>query len=496
MRRVLTGDLNHETNTFSRRPTGIPEFESYLVVTGPEILTRFRDVNHEQAGFIDCAGRYGWELVPTVVASANPGGTVTAEAFERYAGLILDTARTGGPWDGVALSLHGAMVADAIEDGEGELLRRLRDIIGPDAPVAVTLDLHANVTPEMAALANILVSYKTYPHIDMRETAVHAGRLLEEAMGGRTVARTIVRQPPQLEGLDGGRTDAGPMVGLLDEVHRLEAEEGIHAVSLNAGFALADIACVGPSVTVTFDAAAQARANEIADRLAAAIWASRDTVTNRYLTPEEAADLARGFDGEGKPLVIADYADNPGAGAYGDATALLAALLEAGVTNACFGAICDPEAASLLHAAGKGATVTLAVGGRNEPEMGGGPLALTGTVAGVFDGRFVCEGPMYAGLAKTFGPTAVLHVDGIDVLVVTHNMQILDRMAFAAFGIDPAAKRVVALKSMQHFRAAFEPLAAEIVVCDSGAIARPRRAGLPFRNVRRPVYPLDAVGYP
>jgi microcystin degradation protein MlrC len=345
MRRVLTGDLNHETNTFSRRPTGTPEFESYLVVEGPEILARFRDVNHEQAGFIDCAARYGWELVPTVVASANPGGTVTAEAFERYAGLILDTARTAGPWDGVALSLHGAMVADAIEDGEGELLRRLRDVIGPDVPVAVTLDLHANVTPDMAALANILVSYKTYPHVDMRETAVHAGRLLEEVMAGRTVARTIVRQPPQLEGLDGGRTDVGPMVGLLDEVRRFEAEEGIHAVSLNAGFALADIACVGPSVTVTFDRAAEACAHEIADRLAAAIWASRDTVTNRYLTPAEAADLACGFDGRGRPLVIADYADNPGAGAYGDATNLLAALLEAGVTNACFGAVCDPEVA-------------------------------------------------------------------------------------------------------------------------------------------------------
>jgi microcystin degradation protein MlrC len=496
VRRVLTGDLNHETNTFSRRPTGIAEFENYLVVTGPEILSRFRGVNHEQAGFIDCADRYGWQLVPTVVVSANPGGTVTAEAFERYAGLILDTARTGGPWDGVALSLHGAMVADAIEDAEGELLRRLREIVGPDVPVAVTLDLHANVTPDMAALANILVSYKTYPHVDMRETAVHAGRLLEEAMGGRTVAGTIVRQPPQLEGLDGGRTDAGPMVGLLDEARGYQAEEGIHAVSLNAGFALADIACVGPSVTVTFDAAAQARATAIADRLAAAIWASRDVVTNRYLTPAEAAAVARGFDGGGRPLVIADYADNPGAGAYGDATALLAALLEAGVTNACFGAICDAEATSLLHAAGKGATVTLAVGGRNEPEMGGGPLTVTGTVAGIFDGRFVCEGPMYAGLTKTFGPTGVLHVDGIDVLVVTHNMQILDRMAFAAFGIDPAAKRVVALKSMQHFRAAFEPLAAEIVVCDSGAIARPRRAGLPFRNVRRPIHPLDAVAWP
>lgn len=496
MRRVLTGDLNHETNTFSRRPTGIPEFENYQVATGPEILTRFHDVNHEQTGFIDCAARYGWDLVPSVVASANPGGTVTAEAYERYAGMILAAARDGGPWDAVALSLHGAMVADGIEDGEGELLGRLREVIGSEVLVAVTLDLHANVTPEMAALSDIIVSYKTYPHIDMRDTAIHAGRLLEEAMAGRTDVRTIVRQPPQLEGLDGGRTDAGPMVGLLERVRGFEAEEGIHAVSLNAGFALADIARVGPSVTVTFDAAAQARANAIADEMAAEIWASRDTITNRYLTPAEAAAMARDFDGGGRPLVIADYADNPGAGAYGDATALLAALLDAGVTDACFGAVCDQEAASVLHMAGAGATVTLDVGGRNEPEMGGGPLTLTGTVSGVFDGTFTSEGPMYGGLDKHFGPTAVLRVAGIEILVVSHNMQILDRMAFAAFGIEPRAKRVVALKSMQHFRAAFEPLAAEVVVCDSGAIARPRRAGLPFRNIRRPIHPLDQVRFP
>lgn len=493
MARVLTGDFNHETNTFSRVPTGIPAFEAYLAVTGPDIAARFRDVNHEQAGFFDCAAEFGWDLTTTVVASANPGGTVTGDAFERYAGLILDAAREKGPWDGVALSLHGAMVAEGYPDAEGELLGRLRTIIGPDVPVAVTLDLHANVSPRMAALADIIVSYKTYPHVDMRDAARHAGRLLQQAMDGHIRPRTIRMQPPQLEGLDGGRTDAGPMPALLEKARSHEGEPGILAVSLNAGFALADTPCVGPSVTVSHDIGAADRACTIAAEMALAIWASRDTVTNTYLTPAQAVAKAQGLRGRGKPVIIADYADNPGAGAYGDATALLAAMLDAGVENACFGALCDPQAAAQLHGSPVGTDVTLALGGKNDPAMGGGPLQLTGRIMGLFDGAHMFEGPMYQGLTKSFGPTAVFRVDGVDILVTSRNMQILDRMNFAAFGIDPARKSIVALKSMQHFRAAFEPLAQAVLVCDSGALARPSRSALPFRHVRRPIHPLDRV---
>jgi len=493
MARVLTGDFNHETNTFSLVPTGVAAFEAYFAVTGEEIAARFRDVNHEQAGFFDCAAEFGWDLVPTVVASANPGGTVTAEAFERYAGLILHAARTQGPWDGVALSLHGAMVAEGYRDAEGEILRRLRTVVGGDVPIAMTLDLHANVSPDMAALADIVVSYKTYPHVDMRAAASHAGRLLQQAMQGHIRPRTLRMQPPQLEGLDGGRTDAGPMPALIEKARAWEGEPGILAVSLNAGFALADTPYVGPSVTVTYDQPAEDQARAIAADMALAIWNSRDVVSNTYLTPAQAVAKAQGLRGHGKPVIIADYADNPGAGGYGDATNLLAAMLDAKVENACFGALCDPQAASALHGHPVGAELTLPLGGKVDAALGGGPLVLTGRVMGLFDGRHVFEGPMYQGLSKSFGPTAVFRVDGVDILVTSHNMQILDRMNLAAFGIDPAAKSIIALKSMQHFRAAFEPLAHAVLVCDSGALARPSRSTLPFRNVRRPIHPLDRV---
>ena len=489
---VLTGALNHETNTFSKNPTGIAEFEAYYAIFGAQIFTKFRNVNNEQAGFIDCAGQFGWELVPTVVATANPGGTVTKDAFERYAGAILKQAGSRG-WDGIALSLHGAMVAEGIFDAEGHLLGELHAIVGSEVPIAITLDLHANVTEKMCCHANIIVSYKTYPHVDRCDAAVHAGQAPEFAMKNKVKIKTIIRQPPQIEGLDCDRTDVEPMTDLIPRLKEMEAEDGIFAVSLNAGFALADVPFVGPSVTVSYAEKTEQRAIEIANELEEVIWQSRDRVNNDYLTPEQAAQLAKHFTGESKPLVIADYSDNPGAGSYGDATNLLKALLEAGVEEASFGAVCDPQAAQILSHRRLGEKITIDLGGKNDPDLGGGPLRLTGEILKNYGGNYVSEGPMYAGLTKSFGPTAVFRVEGVDILVTTHNLQILDRMQFASFGIHQEKLKVVALKSMQHFRAAYEPLAAKVIVCDSGALARPRRSTLPFQNVRRPIYPLDLI---
>ena len=203
---VLTGDFSHETNTFNQRPTWKAEFEAYYAIFGEQILTKFRNVNHEQAGFIDCADKYNWNLIPTVVATANPGGKVTQEAFEQYGGSILEKAKLR-KWDGIALSLHGAMVVEDIFDAEGELLEKLRKIVGGEIPIAITLDLHANVTEKMCQNANIIVSYKTYKHVDMRAAANHAGNLLEQAMSLGKSIKTIIRQPPQVEGLDSWRTD-------------------------------------------------------------------------------------------------------------------------------------------------------------------------------------------------------------------------------------------------------------------------------------------------
>jgi microcystin degradation protein MlrC len=370
----------------------------------------------------------------------------------------------------------------------------LREIVGPDLPIAVTLDLHANATQAMVDLAQIWVSFKTYPHVDIRLAGHRAAHLLHAAMAGRTLPATLRRAPPMLEEATSGRSDTGPMVEAYARARAEEMERGILSVSLNAGFAEADIRDAGPSVLVTFDRTipgAAARASAIADAHALSIWEARRASGFDFLTVEDAARIAKDFDASQGPLVIADYADNPGAGAYGDATNLLSALLDADVTNAAFAPVVDPEVAAELHRYSEGADVTVDLGGKSDPSFGGGPLRLKGRIMKLSDGAFLGDGPMLGGLQRTYGTTAVLRVNGIDILIVTEPEQVLDRQQLAAFGIVPTEKSVLALKSMQHFRAAFEPIAGQVIVCDSGALATPNVARKPYRRVRRPIWPLD-----
>lgn len=242
---------------------------------------------------------------------------------------------------------------------------------------------------------------------------------------------------------------------------------------------------------VTHDAGAEVRAWEIAQGLARTIWDQRDRVSNDFLTPEAAAGMARAFDRSQGPLVIADYADNPGAGTYGASAALLAALLAAGATGGALGPMIDPEAAAILHRYRVGDTVTLALGGKNDPALGGGPLELTGVVQHLSDATYTGDGPILGGITHSFGPTVGFRVQEIDILVVTLSGQMLDLQQVRTLGIEPRDLRFLVVKSKQHVRAAFQPVAGKVIVCDSGALATPQAHLRPYVRVRRPVWPLD-----
>ncbi|WP_413864335.1 M81 family metallopeptidase [Albidovulum sp.] len=493
---VLTGSFVHESNTFKKGETTLQDFRDAVLDEGQVAIDRFGDVNDELAGFLDAGREAGWRITHTVSAHANPGAPVSRAAFDHIAAIICDAAaEQRATLDGILLSLHGSMVPAFCEDGEGELLARLREVVGPDLPVAVTLDLHAMVTPAMVERAQILVSYKTYPHVDMRETGRHAGRLLDAAMRGAVRPATLRAHRPMLDEANAGRTDVPETAALYARARAHEAEPGILAVSVNAGFSEADITEMGPTVLVTHDLGAETRAREIAEALADTIWDQRGHVFNDFLTPAAAAAEARDFDAAKGPLVIADYADNPGAGAYGDATALLDALLKAGATGGAFAPMIDPAAAAELHRHKVGETVTLDLGGKRDPAFGGGPMRLTGEIVHLSDGTYTGDGPILGGITHSFGPTAVFRVQGIDILVVTLNEQMLDLQQVRAFGIEPARLRFLVVKSMQHFRAAFEPIAGRVIVCDTGALATPQAHLRPYTRVRRPVWPLDRTGF-
>jgi microcystin degradation protein MlrC len=489
---VLLARFMHETNTFSRVPTDMAMIRRRDFHLENEIPPAFRGTRSALGASFEAADEFGWRLVHPVSANPNPSGIVTSEAFETIAGMILDAARERGPIDGALLHLHGAMVSGNFEDAEGELLARLRRVLGPEVPVVVTLDLHANVTQAMAEHANALIAFRTYPHIDMYERAWQGARLLERAMRGEVRPKTVIARRPMIYGLDHGRTQAGPMAELIGRGEALEAAGEALVVSICAGFSRANIRDVGPSVTVTTDGA-HPRGRAIAEEFMDHAWRTRGYTSVKLLPVAEAVARAKAGRPGGQPLVIADYTDNPGGGGYGDATALLDGLLQGGVERVAFHAICDPQAIGDGMRAGVGAKTTLTLGGKTDPALGGGPLVLEGEVVCLSNGRFIAYGPMGGGVERNYGPSMVFRVGGIDIVLITNNGQATDLGQFTSLGIDPTRYATVCVKSMQHFRAAFAPIARDIVLVDTGALCSEIYTPELFTKVRRPVWPLDPL---
>ena len=367
------------------------------------------------------------------------------------------------------------------------MLARLRARLGPGVPIVAVLDLHATLTQLMADSANALISYRTYPHIDQYERTWQGAELLEKAMAGEIRPRVAVARRPILYALDGGRTTSPPFKELLRRGDAIEAAGDALVVSVQAGFSSADVHDIGPSVAVTADDRAKAQA--IAEDLMDYAWEQR-RFSSIHFTPLAEA-LAKAKAGEGahdKPLVISDYSDNPGSGAYGDATALLKAVLDAGLKNVGFHAIRDAEAVLAAQAAGVGNEVTLKLGGKVDPTMGGGPLELTGHVVAITDGSFIAYGPMGGGAWRHYGLSALLRVDGVEIIIITHNGQATDLAQFTSLGVDPTRKSTLIVKSMQHFRAAFEPIAREVLEVDTGALSTRNFKDRPYKKVRRPIF--------
>ncbi len=497
MKRVLTGRFMHETNTFSVQKTDMALWRRRDFHGANEIPAAFRGTRSALGATFEAADKYGWTLIHPVSANANPSGIVTDDAFDQIGGMIVAAAQQQGPIDGVLLHLHGAMVVDSYEDGEGELLARLRAVLGPDVPVIVTLDLHANVTARMAEHASALIAFRTYPHVDMYERAWQGADLLERAMKGEVKPRTVIARRKMIYGLDRGRHQQGPMAELIARGERLEQLGEALVVSVCAGFSRANIRDVGPSVTVTVDAlrggdAVAARGHAVAEEYMDHAWATRHYESFKLLSVAEAVARAKEGKAGDRPLVVADYTDNPGGGGYGDATAYLKALVEAGVESVAFHAICDGEAVGEGMRAGIG-PATLTFGGKTDPAMGGGPLTLAGEITHLSNGRFIAYGPMGGGLRRDYGPSLVFRVGGIDIILITNNGQAVDLGQFTSMGIDPTRYQTVVVKSMQHFRAAFEPIAREVILVDTGALCAEIYTPELFDKVPRPVWPLDEL---
>jgi microcystin degradation protein MlrC len=494
--RVLIAQFMHETNTFSKLPTTLEDYRKRWLIEGEAMVPRFTGTRNEVGGYIDSVKKYGWQPVWAGAANATPSGKLTKECWETIRDMIVGAAKKAGKLDAICLSLHGAAVTETEDDAEGALLEALRGIVGTDIPVVATLDLHANATLKMAKHANALVSYRTYPHIDGYERAVQAAALVQEVLEGRKKPRCLLVQPAMLEGADHGRTtQPGLMRDLLAKADAFEKEPGINVVSVQAGFTWADIPYTGPSVAVSYEPEAEARAKAVAAAMLDEIWKRRDESSSDYRPISDAIAAAKAGVGKDGPLVVADGTDNPGGGGYNDTTPVLQALIDAKVENVAFGTIFDPGTVQQALKAGVGATIDVVLGGHTDPSMGG-PVKAKAMVKMLSDGSFKNDGPMNAGVETSMGPTAVLRIGGIDVVTISNRIQTIDLQVFLSQGIDPRTKSVVVVKSVQHFRAAYAPIAREIVLVDSGGICSPDITRLKFTKLRRPIWPLDGVNDP
>jgi microcystin degradation protein MlrC len=487
--RIALAGFQHETNTFAPLKA---DYEAFAVAKsfpplcrGGDMLARIRGKNLTASGAISTLEAAGAEIVPLLWCMATPSAHVTEDAYERITGEILALLASAGPVDGICLELHGAMVAEHLEDGEGEFLRRLRRQLGPGVPIAVGLDLHSNVTQAMIDNADYLDMYRYYPHIDMADTGRRAAEgLLSILRTGRRPAKAL-RQLDFLIPINGGTTEFGPARQLYLEYlpSLLRESEGIVGASLAMGFPLADIADVGPSV-MTF-ASSQAVADAAADKLARKVASCEPDFMPAFLdAPLAVAKAMEIAANASKPVVIADTQDNPGGGGPGDTTGLLREMMRAGARGAAIGAIIDAEMADAAHSVGEGKSALFAIGGKNFP--GDEPIVARCRVLRARSDGWTAQGAMKAGMPVDLGRTALIETEegGVLVVLASRSAQTIDSSIFRHLGLVPEKLPIIAVKSSVHFRADFAPMAEAILVARAPGPVNIDHHQLSFRRVR------------
>jgi microcystin degradation protein MlrC len=457
--RIAVGGFMHESATFVETPTSWADFARTGAwpgaVEGEDVLKALGGLNIGLPWFADEARKSGHQIIPVAWTMAQPAGPVTAHAFERMSATLVDGYRRANA-DVVFFELHGAMVADGYDDAEGELLRRVRAVVG-QVPIVGTLDLHVNMSDAMVAHTNLLSAYRTYPHVDWGETGARVARWLDRVMAWGPSPAKAMRRMPFLIPVTAGCSMISPAQELYRQLEAIEAETGVH-LSFTPGFPPADIADCGPAVFGY--GADQAAVQRAVDRLADAVDAAEGAFAAQRVQPvgEAVANAIRIAGTAQKPVVLADTQDNPGAGSPSNTTGIIAELLAQGAQGAIVGIFHDPELAAAAHAAGVGAHLNTAIG-RDLP----GPW----TVVALSEGTFAGTSPMLRSKTAQMGKTAVLKQNGVEVLVASIRQQPIHTETFSHLGVDPRERKIVALKSSVHFRAGFQPIAEEVITCAS-----------------------------
>jgi len=492
--KIASGGVQHETNTFSDVPTAIEDFvrDSGCGADfkfGETLFDLYRNTGTIHGGYIQAAEEDSEiELVPLLCTRAQPSGKVTKETFDTLLNLFLDRLKTELPVDAVALDLHGAMVGEEFDDAEGEFISAVRELIGPDIPLVVTLDLHANITQKMSDECDVIIGFDTYPHVDMRERGYEAVQLLARMVRGEVKPVQAFCQLPLIALPPKHCTLRDPMQSVMQKVFAMENEPSVLTATVAMGFPFADIADTGVSVLVTTDNQPEL-AKTKADELAALLWSVRDELEPELTTVDDVIEFAR--KNEDGLVIYADGSDNPGGGAPCDGTVVLRRLIEVDFQGAVVGVLFDPETVQQAHEAGVGAVIQAKIGGKTD-DRHGSTIETEAYVRTLGDGHFVHQGPMCQGLVGDLGRMAVLVVGGVEVVVSEYRKQLLDSEMIRIVGISPERKKLLVVKSAVHFRADIGPLGSHIFDADTPGIHRPDFSNFEFKVLRRPIYPLDS----
>ena len=494
---IAVGGFQHETNTFAPHLAAYAAFEradSWPGLTmGSALFAAMSGLNIPLSGFIDSATAAGHRLSPLCWCSAEPSSYVTRDAFERVSSLFCEGLRALENPDAVYLDLHGAMVAEHFEDGEGELLRRVREIVGARVAIVISLDLHANITRGMLEFSDAMTIYRTYPHLDMADSGARACELLQPLLAGQELYKSM-RKIPFLFPLSSQCTDFDPCKSIYREVKRISLEKSeISNIEFATGFPPADIEECGATV-VAYGKDAAAVENSV-DKIYQQVIDAEADFNFELLEPDEA--VARAMNNESdKPVVLADAQDNPGAGGTSDTTGLLDALVRNGARQAVIAVLYDPEVADLAYRAGVGATLETGVGAKSGLP-GIEPYKASFEIEALGDGRFVYTGKMNLNSKAELGNMALLRVidDNSEVRIVvgSSRAQCLDLSMIRHLGIEPGDQKIIAVKSTVHFRANFDPIAAETLVVIAPGIHPCKLVGLDYKNLRTGVR-LEPLG--
>ena len=491
--RLLIAMMQHETNTFSPVPTPLARFgRGGEVLRGAAAIAGYRGTGTAVGAYIDLAEKGGAEIVLPIAAHASPSGPVDDAAYAEITDTICAEVAKGG-FDGILLDLHGAMVTQSLEDGEGALLKRIRSI-DPKTPVAVSLDMHANLYDDIVNHATVIVGYHTYPHVDMYETGALAGSILLRTIRGEVKPVMAWGNAPMLPHVMKQGSFENPNKALQARCAAM-TRDGVLAASLFTGFPHADIRNAGLSTVVVTDGDG-ALAGRLRDELLGQAWRDRADFVFQIETLEHSVARAKDLGGKvgDGPVILLDHYDNCASGGTMDTTVVLAEILRQGLDDVVAFAIYDPAAVQQAIAAGIGAEVTLSIGGKMKmPAIAAAsrPLTVTGRVRTITDGRFRNRGPMGAGVEQNMGPSVVLDTGNAEIVLISNHVEPFDLNCFLSLGIDPQQKRYVMLKSRVHWRAGFGEIAREIIECAGVGVCTSDYSQLTFKNVRRPIYPLD-----